>query len=92
VLPAATVVKAFNTVFFQRLLDDSHPELPAGDRLAIPVAAAPPARSRLLVGGDRGRLHLLGDPVDVPGVAQEVLKLLEQSPAEGAAELRRYLV
>ena len=32
------MVKAFNTVFFQRLLDDSHRELPAGDRLAIPVA------------------------------------------------------
>lgn len=37
-LPGAAVVKAFNTVFFQRLLDDSHPELPAADRLAIPVA------------------------------------------------------
>jgi predicted dinucleotide-binding enzyme len=37
-LPGASVVKAFNTVFFQRLLDDSHPELPAGDRLEIPVA------------------------------------------------------
>ncbi len=37
-LPGAIVVKAFNTVFFQRLLDDSHPELPAAQRLAIPVA------------------------------------------------------
>jgi 8-hydroxy-5-deazaflavin:NADPH oxidoreductase len=37
-LRGATVVKAFNTVFFQRLLDDSHPELPAGERLKIPVA------------------------------------------------------
>jgi predicted dinucleotide-binding enzyme len=38
VLPAATVVKAFNTIHFRRLLNDSHPELPAADRLAIPVA------------------------------------------------------
>jgi 8-hydroxy-5-deazaflavin:NADPH oxidoreductase len=37
-LPGATVVKAFNTVFYQRLLDDSNPELPAAQRLAIPVA------------------------------------------------------
>jgi hypothetical protein len=37
-LPGATVVKAFNTVFYRRLLDDSQPELPAGERLAIPVA------------------------------------------------------
>ena len=37
-LPGAIVVKAFNTVFFRRLLDDSHPELPPADRLAIPVA------------------------------------------------------
>jgi 8-hydroxy-5-deazaflavin:NADPH oxidoreductase len=37
-LPGATVVKAFNRVYFQRLLDDSHPERPAGERLAVPVA------------------------------------------------------
>jgi predicted dinucleotide-binding enzyme len=37
-LPGATVVKAFNRVYFQRLLDDSHPERPAAQRLAVPVA------------------------------------------------------
>ena len=37
-LPGATVVKAFNTVFFQRLLDDSLQGLPTEDRLEIPVA------------------------------------------------------
>jgi 8-hydroxy-5-deazaflavin:NADPH oxidoreductase len=37
-LPGATVVKAFNTIYSRRLLDDSHPELPAADRLAVPVA------------------------------------------------------
>jgi predicted dinucleotide-binding enzyme len=37
-LPGAIVVKAFNRVFFRRLLGDSHPELPPADRLAIPVA------------------------------------------------------
>jgi predicted dinucleotide-binding enzyme len=38
VLPGATVVKAFNTIYFQRLLDDSRPDLPPEARLAIPVA------------------------------------------------------
>lgn len=38
-LPSAIVVKAFNTIFFRRLLGDSRPELPAGKRLAIPVAS-----------------------------------------------------
>jgi 8-hydroxy-5-deazaflavin:NADPH oxidoreductase len=37
-LPGASVVKAFNTIYFRRLLDDSHPELPDPERLAIPVA------------------------------------------------------
>jgi predicted dinucleotide-binding enzyme len=37
-LPGATVVKAFNTIQFQRLLDDSRPELDAEERLAIPIA------------------------------------------------------
>lgn len=37
-LPGATVVKAFNTIYFRRLLDDSHPDLPVEERLAIPVA------------------------------------------------------
>jgi 8-hydroxy-5-deazaflavin:NADPH oxidoreductase len=38
-LRGAHVVKAFNTLYFKRLLDDSRPDLPAGERLAIPVAA-----------------------------------------------------
>jgi 8-hydroxy-5-deazaflavin:NADPH oxidoreductase len=37
-LSGATVVKAFNTIMFQRLLDDSRPELDAEARLAIPIA------------------------------------------------------
>lgn len=37
-LPGATVVKAFNRVYAQRLLDGSHPELPADRRLAVTVA------------------------------------------------------
>ena len=37
-LPGAAVVKAFNTIYFRRLLDDSQPNLPATQRLAIPVA------------------------------------------------------
>ena len=38
-LPGAHVVKAFDTLYFKRLLDDNRPDLPAGERLAIPVAA-----------------------------------------------------
>lgn len=37
-LPGATVVKAFNTIYSGRLLEDGHPELPADERLAIPIA------------------------------------------------------
>jgi 8-hydroxy-5-deazaflavin:NADPH oxidoreductase len=37
-LPGATVVKAFNTIQFQRLLNESHPELDPEERLAIPIA------------------------------------------------------
>jgi predicted dinucleotide-binding enzyme len=38
VLPGAKVVKALNTIYFQRLRDDSRPDLPAGERLAVPIA------------------------------------------------------
>jgi 8-hydroxy-5-deazaflavin:NADPH oxidoreductase len=37
-LPGASVVKAFNTIYFRRLLDESRPDLPPSERLAIPVA------------------------------------------------------
>jgi predicted dinucleotide-binding enzyme len=37
-LPGATVVKAFNTIYFQRLLDESRTDLPAEERLAMPIA------------------------------------------------------
>jgi 8-hydroxy-5-deazaflavin:NADPH oxidoreductase len=37
-LPEATVVKAFNAIYFKRLLEESRPDLPADERLAIPVA------------------------------------------------------
>jgi 8-hydroxy-5-deazaflavin:NADPH oxidoreductase len=42
VLPGATIVKAFNTIYSGRLLDGSHPELPADERLAIPIAGNSP--------------------------------------------------
>jgi 8-hydroxy-5-deazaflavin:NADPH oxidoreductase len=45
-LPGATVVKAFNTIYWGRLLDDSHPELPAEERLAIPIAGDDPEAKR----------------------------------------------
>jgi 8-hydroxy-5-deazaflavin:NADPH oxidoreductase len=37
-LPGAKVVKAFNTIYFGRLLEDSRPDVPAEERLAIPIA------------------------------------------------------
>jgi predicted dinucleotide-binding enzyme len=37
-LPGATVVKAFNAIYFGRLHTESRPDLPADERLAIPVA------------------------------------------------------
>jgi 8-hydroxy-5-deazaflavin:NADPH oxidoreductase len=37
-LPGAAVVKAFNTIYFNRLLDESRPDLEADERLAIPIA------------------------------------------------------
>jgi 8-hydroxy-5-deazaflavin:NADPH oxidoreductase len=37
-LPGATVVKAFNTIYFGRMLEENRPGLPADERLAIPIA------------------------------------------------------
>jgi 8-hydroxy-5-deazaflavin:NADPH oxidoreductase len=37
-LPGASVVKAFNAIYFARLPEESRPDLPADERLAIPVA------------------------------------------------------
>jgi 8-hydroxy-5-deazaflavin:NADPH oxidoreductase len=49
-LPGATVVKAFNTIYSGRLLEDSHPELPAEERLAIPIAGDDPEAKRTVSG------------------------------------------
>ncbi len=38
-LPGATVVKAFNTIYFQRLLNQARIDLPVEQRLAVPVSA-----------------------------------------------------
>jgi 8-hydroxy-5-deazaflavin:NADPH oxidoreductase len=37
-LPGATVVKAFNTIYSRRLLKEGRPDLPADERLSIPIA------------------------------------------------------
>ena len=37
-LPGVTVVEAFNTIYFQRLLDQGRMELPVKQRLAVPVS------------------------------------------------------
>jgi 8-hydroxy-5-deazaflavin:NADPH oxidoreductase len=48
-LPGARVVKAFNAIQFQRLLDHSRPELPPEERLAIPVAGDDPEAKRIVL-------------------------------------------
>lgn len=35
-LPGATVVKVFNTIYYRRLLEESRPDLPPEKRLAVP--------------------------------------------------------
>jgi 8-hydroxy-5-deazaflavin:NADPH oxidoreductase len=50
VLPGATVVKAFNTIYFRRLLYDSRPDLPPDERLAIPVAGDDEEAKRRVIG------------------------------------------
>lgn len=42
-LGGATVVKAFNTIWYRRILDESRPDAAQADRLAVPVAADDPA-------------------------------------------------
>jgi 8-hydroxy-5-deazaflavin:NADPH oxidoreductase len=48
-LPGATVVKAFNTIYSGRLLEDSRPDLPAEERLAIPIASDDPEAKRVVI-------------------------------------------
>lgn len=48
-LPGATVVKAFNTIYSGRLLEDSRPDLPAEERLAIPIAGDDPEAKRVVI-------------------------------------------
>jgi len=49
-LADATIVKAFNTIYFRRLLEDSRPDLPAEQRLAIPVAGDDAAAKCTVIG------------------------------------------
>lgn len=55
-LPGATVVKAFNTIQYQRLVDESQPSAAAEERLAIPIA-----------GDDPGAKQTVSDLVDQIG-------------------------
>ena len=45
-LAGARIVKTFNTLYYQRLLNDSRPDLAAEERLAISVAADNPDAAR----------------------------------------------
>ena len=48
-LSGATVIKAFNTIWYRRLRDEARPERPVADRLAIPVAGDDPAAKATVV-------------------------------------------
>ena len=48
-LSGATVIKAFNTIWYRRLRDEGRPERAASDRLAIPVAGDDPAAKATVV-------------------------------------------
>jgi predicted dinucleotide-binding enzyme len=45
-LPDATIVKAFNTIWYARLLNEGRPDRPPAERLAIPIACDDPAAKR----------------------------------------------
>ncbi len=49
-LPSARVVKAFNTMFWERLRDEGRPDAPADERLAIPVAGDDAEAKRRVAG------------------------------------------
>ncbi|MEI6623503.1 MAG: NAD(P)-binding domain-containing protein [Actinomycetes bacterium] len=49
-LSNSTVVKAFNTIYFERLANEGSPELPLDQRLAIPVASDDAAAKALVSG------------------------------------------
>jgi predicted dinucleotide-binding enzyme len=49
-LSNSTVVKAFNTIYFERLANEGSPELPLDQRLSIPVASND-ATAKALVSG-----------------------------------------
>jgi 8-hydroxy-5-deazaflavin:NADPH oxidoreductase len=55
-LPSATVVKAFNTIQSQRLVDESRPDASAEERLALPIA-----------GDDAGAKQTVSDVLDQIG-------------------------
>jgi predicted dinucleotide-binding enzyme len=49
-LPGVTVVKAFNTLHYRRLLDDARPDVPAEQRLAVPIAGDDVDAKRTVIG------------------------------------------
>lgn len=66
-LPGARIVKAFNTLYFERLLRDSRPDLPAELRIAVPVAADDPDAARTVA----ALVDQLGfTPVDAGSLAE----------------------
>lgn len=65
-LPGARIVKAFNTLYYERLLRDNRPDLPAEQRIAIPVAADDADAGRAVA----NLVDQLGfTPVDAGGLA-----------------------
>jgi 8-hydroxy-5-deazaflavin:NADPH oxidoreductase len=85
-LPGATIVKAFNTVYFQRLLDESRPDLPAEERLAMPIAAEDEQAKRRVA----ELIHEIGFAAVDAGTLAETRRQQPGSPLYTAyAEARR---
>jgi predicted dinucleotide-binding enzyme len=85
------VVKAFNTMFYKRLAEDSKPKGDKG-RLAIPVASDDPAAKRVVM----DLIDAIGfDPIDNDGLVAGGRKQQPGSPiynmALGADEIKSRL-
>lgn len=90
-VPGALIVKAFNTMFYKRLGDESKPKGAKG-RLAIPVASDDPAAKQVVM----DLIDAIGfDPVDNGGLAEGGRRQQPGSPIYnqplGAAELKQRL-
>jgi predicted dinucleotide-binding enzyme len=92
-LPGARLVKAFNTMYWERLRDQGHPDAPPDDRLAVFVAGDDLEAKRIVAGlineigftavdtgllREGGRSQQPGSPIyNVPISGSEARKMIE---------------